>query len=78
MPPDAAAFAADRARLLSPMTGSLRLVRRVRMVADDIDWARGRGPVVSGPMEELLMMTAGRGPRLERLDGDGRELLRVG
>ncbi len=78
MPPDAAAAAADRARLLAPLTGSRRLVRGVRMVADDVDWARGRGPVIAGPMQELLMLCCGRDARVETLSGDGRELLRAG
>ena len=78
MPPDAAAAAADRARLLAPLMGSRRLVRGVRMVADDVDWARGHGPVVGGPMQELLMLCCGRDARLEALTGDGCELLRAG
>jgi uncharacterized protein (TIGR03083 family) len=78
MPPDAAAAAADRARLLAPLTGSWRLVRSVRMVAEDVDWARGRGPVIEGPMQELLMLSCGRDARVETLSGDGRELLRAG
>lgn len=78
MPPDAAAAAADRARLLAPLTGSRRLVRGARMVADDVEWARGRGPVIEGPMQELLMLCCGRDARVDALSGDGRELLRAG
>ncbi len=66
MPADAAAVAADRARLLR-MAG--RRTRGVRMVATDIDWQRGRGDRIEGPMAELLMLCTGRTPRWEQLCG---------
>lgn len=75
MPPDAAAVAADRCRLLALLMGSRRLVRGTRMVATDVDWARGRGPTIEGPMQELLMLCAGRGRAATDLSGDGLELL---
>lgn len=68
MPTEAAGVAADRARLLR-MAG--RRLRGLRLVATDTDWARGRGKVVEGPMEELLMLCTGREPRWERLSGGG-------
>ena len=68
MPPEAAAVAGDRARLLR-MAG--RRLRDLRLVASDTDWARGRGDVIEGPMEELLMLCTGREPRWERLVGTG-------
>lgn len=71
MPPEAAAAAADRARLLSALTGSRSVVRSVRMRATDVDWAAGRGPVLEGPMEELLMVCTGRPPAEGSLSGDG-------
>lgn len=71
-PPDAAAVAADRARHLAMLLGSAALVRTVRMRATDVDWERGRrGPLVSGPMLELLMLCAGRSARTELLHGEG-------
>lgn len=75
MAPDAAAVAADRCRTLSFLMGSRRVVRSVRMVASDIDWVRGRGPTVSGPMQELLMVCAGRARVATGLEGDGVELV---
>jgi len=75
MPPEAAAVAADRVRLLAFLMGTRRLVKSVRMVATDADWARGRGPVVEGPMQELLMLCAGREPEAGTLNGDGLERL---
>lgn len=73
MPPDAAAVAADRARLSGAIVGWRR--PRVRLVATDIDWVRGRGPTVEGPMQELLMLSTGRTPDASLLSGDGMELL---
>lgn len=75
MDPTAAAVAADRCRLMSGLMGSRSVVKRVRMVATDIDWVRGRGQTLSGPMQELLMVCAGRSRAAVDLEGDGRELL---
>ncbi|GAA4285176.1 maleylpyruvate isomerase family mycothiol-dependent enzyme [Brevibacterium daeguense] len=77
-PPVAAAMAAaDRARRLGFLLGSRRTVGMVRMVATDADWARGAGPLVQAPMEELLMLCAGRPPRWEACAGPGVEALRA-
>jgi uncharacterized protein (TIGR03083 family) len=62
MDPQAAAVAADRVRLLAPLLGTRGAIRGVRMVATDIDWDRGKGPVVEAPMQELLMRCSGRAP----------------
>ncbi len=75
MPPDAAAVAADRTRLLAPLMGSRQIVRSVRMVATDVDWQRGRGPIVEAPMQELLLVCAGRGAHARELTGEGRDLV---
>jgi uncharacterized protein (TIGR03083 family) len=74
MDPEAAATAADRCRLLSGLMGSRSVVKGVRMVATDVDWTRGRGPTLSGPMQELLMVCAGRSRVATDLEGDGVEL----
>jgi uncharacterized protein (TIGR03083 family) len=76
MPPDAAAVAADRARLFGATMG-WGAARKVRLVATDIDWVRGRGPTIEGPMQELLMITSGRAPDAALVSGDGRERLGV-
>ncbi|WP_109505925.1 maleylpyruvate isomerase family mycothiol-dependent enzyme [Nocardioides speluncae] len=73
--PAAAAVAADRCRTLSLLFGSRRVVKGVRMVATDVDWTRGRGPTVEGPMRELLMLCAGRAGDPALLSGDGLELV---
>lgn len=77
MNPEAAARAADRGRQLAFISGSRKLVKGTRLVATDIDWVRGKGPTIEGPMQELLMLVLGRGRVATRLSGDGRELLEV-
>ncbi|HYG95378.1 MAG TPA: maleylpyruvate isomerase family mycothiol-dependent enzyme [Nocardioides sp.] len=75
MDPTAAALAADRVRRLSFLMGTRKLLGSVRMVATDLDWARGSGPTVKGPMQELLMLASGRLPDRSLLTGDGLELV---
>jgi uncharacterized protein (TIGR03083 family) len=77
MDPSAAAVAADRVRTLALLMGTRRLVKSVRMVAADLDWDRGKGPSVEGPMQELLMLCAGREPDVALLSGEGVEHLSV-
>ena len=74
-PADAAAVAADRCRLLAPLSGSTRVVRHTRMRATDVAWERGRGPLVEGPILELLMLCSGREPDATVLTGDGASQL---
>jgi uncharacterized protein (TIGR03083 family) len=54
--------------------------RGLRLVATDLGWSAGRGPVVEGPAEPLLMAIAGRGHALDELTGPGQATLaaRVG
>lgn len=75
MNPEAAAVAADRARTLAFLSGSRKVVKGTRMVATDLDWARGSGPTLTGPMQELLMVCMGRARVATELSGDGLELL---
>jgi len=75
MAPEAAAVAADRVRRLAPLMGTSRLVRSVRMVATDVDWERGRGPLVTGPIQELLMLVSGRAPDPDLVSGEGLALV---
>jgi len=71
MAPDAAAVATDRVRRLSFLMGSRRLVRSVRMVGTDIEWTRGSGPTITGPIQELLMLCSGREADRSLVTGDG-------
>ena len=62
-------------RTLAFLSGSRAVVKGTRMVATDIHWSRGRGPTLTGPMHELLMVCMGRGRVAEGLSGEGTELL---
>ena len=70
-----AAAVADRARLLWSLMGNRRLVRGTRMVATDIDWTRGDGPTIEGPMQELLMLCSARAADPDLVSGDGLALV---
>lgn len=75
MHPEPAAVAADRARTLAFLSGSRKVVTSTRMVATDVDWVRGSGPTITGPIQELLMVCMGRARVATELKGDGLELL---
>lgn len=76
-PSEAILLAADRVRRMALFLGSRRIIRSVRMVATDAGWVRGDGPTIEAPMQELLMVCAGRTPDLAAVSGDGLELLRA-
>lgn len=46
-----------------------------RFEASDTEWSYGRGPIVRGPQEAIVMVLAGRGQALNDLSGDGVEQL---
>ncbi len=71
MAPAAAVVAVERVRRLWLVFGTRRLVRSVRMVATDVDWTRGTGPTITGPIQELLMICSGREPDRSLVTGDG-------
>lgn len=50
---------------------------RYRLVATDIDWARGSGSLIQGPMVSLLLLVGGRRAGLDQLSGPGAEELRL-
>jgi uncharacterized protein (TIGR03083 family) len=49
-------------------------IRGLRLVATDLDWSTGDGPIVEGPAEPLLMAIAGR-PTTDELSGPGTPTL---
>jgi uncharacterized protein (TIGR03083 family) len=55
----------------NPRLGAGRRIRGLRLRANDIDWAHGRGPEVTGPGEALLMAMSGRPAALADLQGAG-------
>jgi uncharacterized protein (TIGR03083 family) len=69
--------AADRlhaALRTAPVAPPIRARRRIRgltLTATDLDWSIGRGPIVDGPGEALLMALAGRPEALGELSGPG-------
>lgn len=65
----------DRIRRV-PLLPSAKLMRGLRFVATDLDWATGEGPEVHGPGETLLLAAAGRDIPLDGITGDGATMLR--
>lgn len=49
--------------------------RGLRLVATDLGWSAGRGPIVEGPAEPLLMVIAGRSHAIDELTGAGKPAL---
>ena len=47
----------------------------VRMIATDVDWGRGHGAEVHGPIAELVMLSTGRMSALAQVSGPGLEVL---
>lgn len=76
LPLDAARASADRT-LAQRRTFGRPSTDRIRLEATDTDWEHGSGPVVRGPMDELLMIITGRPADARRVDGEGRELVRL-
>ena len=49
-------------------------LRGLRLVASDVEWARGDGLELHGPVESLLLVSTGRPAGLAELDGPGLQL----
>ena len=60
-----------RVAALNPVVGGPWRLRGLRLVATDLDWSIGFGPVVAGPAEPLLMTIAGRRGVAGELTGRG-------
>lgn len=74
-PPEAAREAAEWSwRRRFPFFPARRL-RGFRLVADDVDWSRGRGDEVRGPISSLLLLSTGRAAGLDGLDARSAELV---
>lgn len=59
----------------NPRLSAWRITRGLRLVATDLEWSHGKGPVVNGPAESLLMAVAGRRSVLSELGGPGQPTL---
>ena len=81
MPPSASALAATRR--WDTRKGWMSTVFRAlpleghRFTATDIDWSRGQGPDVVGPIGALLLLLTGRNVALGQLTGSGADDLRA-
>lgn len=71
MPAEAAVEVAQRLERTGLMLGSHSVMRSVKMIANDVDFEAGKGEPVFGPIDELVMLRAGRTPRWEALAGAG-------
>jgi uncharacterized protein (TIGR03083 family) len=60
---------------LGGLIGTRRRVAGLHLVATDVDFECGAGPVVRGPGEALLLAGGGRPVGLELLEGEGVDLL---
>jgi uncharacterized protein (TIGR03083 family) len=47
-----------------------------RLTATDVDWTRGEGAEVAGPIGAILLLVTGRPVALDQLTGDGADTLR--
>lgn len=53
-----------------------RRLQGVRLVAEDVAWARGRAEELRGPVLSLLLLSTGRAAGLDQTSGPGADLLR--
>lgn len=74
IPAERLRIALDFVRFAPTIRGAW-LARGVRLLATDLDWSHGSGPLVRGTGEALLMIMAGRGNALRELAGPGIALL---
>lgn len=76
VPEDALVLVADTCRRAGFMLHGRRRAAGLTLRATDADWTAGGGPVVTGPLEAIVLAVAGRRPALSELSGDGLDLLR--
>lgn len=72
---DAAAAGAERIWRVGYLFGARNRFAGVRFEAADADWSAGDGPVVRGPIADLLLVLSGRPAGLSGLDGAGFPLV---
>jgi len=69
-PPEAARVAADWVWQRRFPFFPARRFRGFALVADDVDWSRGKGEEISGPIASMLLLSTGRAAGLDDLDLD--------
>jgi uncharacterized protein (TIGR03083 family) len=57
------------------LIGGKRRIAGVRLIATDAEWSHGDGPVVSGPMIDLVLAMTGRKGAHSDLSGEGLAVL---
>ncbi|MBS4100222.1 maleylpyruvate isomerase family mycothiol-dependent enzyme [Tsukamurella paurometabola] len=67
----AAAQGAERIWRVGYLFGARKRFAGLRFVATDVGWSAGDGPVVRGPIADLLLVLSGRPAGLAGLDGAG-------
>jgi uncharacterized protein (TIGR03083 family) len=75
-PTDAVVQVADFMRGSNLIIGTKKRIAGLTLQATDVDWRRGEGPMVEGPMLDLLLAMTGRKAALDSLTGDGVKTLR--
>jgi uncharacterized protein (TIGR03083 family) len=75
VPVDRLLAVADQLRLPGYPSRRRAATHGVRLEAIDVPWARGRGPVVRGPMLKLVLAMAERPIDLHELAGEGVHIL---
>jgi len=68
-------FSLTRAGGSATLASARRRSKGLRLVADDLEWSAGVGPVARGPGEAILMALNGRAPALADLEGEGVPVL---
>lgn len=74
IPPDRLRVALAFARIAPPLKAGPR-IRGLTLLATDLDWRTGEGPLVEGPGEAVLMAMAGRVGVTDELSGPGAPTL---
>ena len=75
IPPERLRKALPFAMIAPPVRGAWT-ARGLKVIATDVDWRFGRGKVVEGPAQAVLMAVAGRSATLDDLHGSGLQVLR--
>lgn len=75
-PPEAVTRAADFFKGSNLLIGTKRRIAGLDLRANDLEWAAGSGPEVTGPALSLLMAMTGRTAALDDLSGEGVTTLR--
>jgi uncharacterized protein (TIGR03083 family) len=70
-PAEAVTRAADFFKGSNLLIGTKRRIAGLGLRANDLEWAAGSGPEITGPALSLLMAMTGRAAALDDLSGDG-------